>query len=274
MSRFSRILTVLLVLGLVLGACSLVPPPPPRVPPKVLFIGNSLTYWNEGVDQHLRGLAASASPPVNIETASVAVPNAKLKQHWDQDVALEEIRTGKWDIVVLQEGATDDATFSEYARRFDEEIRQAGARTVLFMPWGRQDSPQLYVAIEDIAQAHATVAAELGVTVAPVGLAWQRANGERPDLNLYDVDKDHPSFSGTYLAVCVIYATILGHNPSGLAYRPADVYPDSDTVAPALKQRIQEFRDRAELSDADAAFLQRIAWETVQGYRAQRAITQ
>src|SRR5262249_9766801 len=100
--------------------------------------------------------------------------------------------------------------------------------------------------MEQIAEAHRDAAKELGVDVAPVGLAWQRAMKERPDLDLFIDDREHPSIYGTYLSTTVVYATVFGTNPTGISYAPRGV------------------------SANDAGFLRRVAWETVQEYRRQK----
>ena len=97
--------------------------------------------------------------------------------------------------------------------------------------------------MSEIADAHAQVAKELGVDVAPVGLAWERAAKQRRDFNLLREDQEHPSIYGTYLATAVVYATVYGRNPASLDYVPRGV------------------------SAEDGSALRRIAWETVQEYR-------
>jgi len=138
---------------------------------------------------------------------------------------------------------------SIYSRQFDAEIKEAGAEPVLFMAWSYERLN--WITMEEIAQAHRDIATELGIEVAPVGLAWQCAMEERPDLDLYDDDREHPSIYGTYLAINVVYATVFGESPIGLAYLPS------------------EFAGVSDVTEEEAAFLQRIAWETVQEYQAQ-----
>jgi hypothetical protein len=60
---------------------------------------------------------------------------------------------------------------------------------------------------------------ELNVDVAPVGLAWQEASKQRPGMNFYGPDREHPSMYGTYLATCVTYSTIYGRDPNYRAGR-------------------------------------------------------
>lgn len=81
----------------------------------------------------------------------------------------------------------------------------------------------------------------------------RRSLRERPGLNLYAPDEMHPSWAGTYLEGCVLYATIFGRSPIGLTHRISDTTTGD-----------------WQISEEDAADLQRIAWETVQDYQARR----
>ena len=54
--------------------------------------------------------------------------------------------------------------------------------------------------------------------MAPVGLAWQQVRREHPEIGLWDPDGSHPSRAGTYLAACVLYATLFGESPEGLSF--------------------------------------------------------
>jgi len=72
-------------------------------------------------------------------------------------------------------------------------------------------------------------------------------------MELYGGDHEHPSIYGTYLATCVIYATIYGRNPSGVTYLP-----------------VTATHPRVTLTLEEAEFLQAIAWHTVQDYRVGR----
>ena len=60
-------------------------------------------------------------------------------------------------------------------------------------------------------------------------------------INLYAVDKRHPSAAGTYLASCVVFAALTGRSPVGDTYL-------------------------ANIDAQTAAFLQNVAWDTVQEY--------
>lgn len=214
-----------------------------QAPPRILFVGNSLTFWNDGLWVHLERLAASGKPPTAVATGRSVVPGAFLKSLWTRSDARRAIAAGPWDVVVLQEDLpeTNVEDFREHARLFVAEVRKAGARPVLLMAWAYERLG--WITMDGIASAHRAAAAELKVDVAPVGLAWQRASERRPDLNLYAPDREHPSIHGTYLATAVVYATVFERNPSGFSYMPAGIAAN------------------------DAPFLQNVAWETVEAYR-------
>lgn len=250
----------------------------PAKAPNILFIGNSLTYYNDGVDKLTRGLVASADPSMVGRIASFTRSSISLAEHWQHGGALDKIREGGWDFVVLQEGrakeALDRGSFFESVRKFDEKIRKSGAQTVLYMPWGRQMAR--FVAVEEFAEAYEKIGAELGIKVAPVGLAWARSVRERPELELFapEMMRIHPNYAGSYLVVCVVYATIFEKSPVGLSFRPADLYPKLDPTDPKYNKWAQQLYDQVSIPDADIEYLQRIAWETVQDYRAQHPFMQ
>jgi hypothetical protein len=223
------------------------PVPPtliPKSPPeKILFVGSSITgIWHE---QHIENIAASLDPSLAIEADSLLVMGGWLEDAWKDSEAREWIDEGGYDVVVLQEGPEANVdTFHEHARKYDAEIKDAGAETVLFMAWPFED-PEMS-AMDEIAQSHYDIATELGLEIAPVGLAFQRVMEERPDLEMTS-DGVHAGIYGKYLSINVVYATLFGGNPIDLAYLP----PEFD-----------------ELTEEEAAFLQRIALETVLEYQA------
>ena len=211
---------------------------------RVLFVGNSYTHYNN-LSQVLSVMAASARPAFRLETAHYARDSYTLERHWEEGQALQAIRDRHWDIVVLQghslQSIRNPKQLFTYARKLNAEIKKSGARTVFFMTWAHRDKPQMLIGV---VQAYSSIAAELDATMAPVGLAWQRALQERPSLALHTPDHSHPLPTGTYLTACVFYATLTGGSPLGLSTGGL-----------------------AQVTPADARFLQRIAWETVTHYQ-------
>ena len=193
----------------------------PTSPLHILFIGNSLTFSNLGVYYHLKKLAESSSPAISVEESHVVVPGATLLVLWANSKAAEEIRSGRYDVVVLQETLpfTTAQDFRQSCNKFVSEIRNVHAKTVLFMAWSFQKVPNYSTtSTDDIAKAHYAVAKALNIEVAPVALAWQQIAVQRPELRLYSGDNIHPVDAGTYVAACVCYCTIFNRSPVGNPY--------------------------------------------------------
>jgi hypothetical protein len=271
MLRATPLLSLLLLTALIISACQPITATPAatsvETPGRILFLGDYLTSVNLGIGEHTASLAASAIPPLSVEVAQFTLDEyGRLEYLWNETNVQEQIRKGNWDVVVLEENLarmTDPEVFKQYVRYFEQEIESAGAKTVLYMPW-EYDLKLKQRTIDEIADAYGDIGAELDIEVAPVGIAWQRAHQERPQPSLYAFDRSMPSIHGTYLTACVLYATIFDKDPSGLSYRPSGLFPDA---APIVKDVIRHW---PQISDDEAAFLQRIAWETVQDYQAQK----
>ena len=222
-------------------------------PLRILFIGNSYTFFNE-MPRIVRGLALADGPRRAVEIESSVIGGATLKIHWDKGDALRAIQKGGWTHVVLQGytlPTTDPDAFVKYGQLFDDAIRAAGAKTVLFVNWPtRQDQPQLQ---GRITESYLKLAQRTGAAVAPVGPAWMAAMKKDPELHLYHTDRTHPNARGSYLAACAIYAAICGHSPEGLAFRRVD---ERDNPRPLT------------LESAEATALQAAAWQSILDLRA------
>lgn len=212
---------------------------------RLLFIGNSFTHRND-LPGLLTGLAAAADPPHEVSAERVVVNGASLRLHWNEGTALELIRQGGWDAVVLQEQSTlpikNRKRYHENVRLFHEAIQGSGARTLLYQTWARRAVPETQ---DDLDAAVTEIAAEIEAQVVPVGAAWRRVLEAGTGPELYDKDGSHPSPAGTYPAACVFYAALFGSSPEGL---PA---PPSMIVCSEHK-----------------SLLQNIAWNTIVDERA------
>ena len=205
----------------------------------VLFIGNSLTYYND-LPKMVAALAkADKQRPLHHERETPG--GCTFEKHWKDGKALAKIQSRKWDYVVLQDNSqgplTKRASMFDHAKKFDAEIKKQGAKTLLYMTWALQNKPEDQAAIS---KAYLDLSTELKCPVAPVGNAWESALKVEKKPALHIADKKHPTATGTYLAACVIYATIYGRNPEGL---PGSI---------------------GKLTDEEARPLQVIAWKAVQ----------
>jgi hypothetical protein len=212
MSLCAAVLATATVLVIAAATVLLVAGCAPAHTVRVLFVGNSYTSYNGGVDQQLQRLAPS------IRTESITVGGATLKNHWTSGTALGRIRQGGLMFVVLQEQSvtpvSSPLTFYQAVRDFSGAIAANGASTVLLMTWQRPDEATAGVTTERLASAYEQAGRLTGATVAPAGLAFAASLAERPDLALNASD-GHPTAYGTYLAACVLYGTLFGKTPVG-----------------------------------------------------------
>ena len=237
---------------------------PAQQPLRLLFIGNSYTYFNNLPEMFAKLAEAGGH---QVETRMVAPGGWKLQDHWDRGDAPKVLHERKWDYVVLQEQSTlgvntiidgqprvtGDQAFRPYADKWATEVRKAGARPVFYLTWARKATPDDQAVLND---AYIRAARANRSTVAPVGIAWSEVRQRHRSIELFYSDGSHPSAAGTYLAACTFYATIFDASPEGLPARivgrpvnPGTAQIEADKTAVLV-----------DLSPGDARALQAAAW--------------
>jgi hypothetical protein len=216
----------------------------------VLFVGNSLTFWNKGIFKHIAPLGPFACD-------SETIGGATLRVHMKAGGAMKAIAAGHFgkafDFVVLQddlpEYASQDearAEFHSLGEQFVAAARAAGATPVMYMAWPYARLPRM--PLELIVELHRGLAKKTGVAVAPVGIAFglateRAASIGQPADYLLDHDKEHPSAAGTFLATIVIFRAITGHDAGldvGLTQRPL-----KGKVAPKVEATLRQVAKEA-----------------------------
>lgn len=186
---------------------------------RLLFIGNSFTARHK-LPQLVSRLAATRD--LRLEHDLITVGGASLRRHWNAGTAAARIREGDWDGVVLQEQSTlpikNPQRTHENIREFHPLIQAAGARTILYETWARQDHPETQITLS---RTYQEIAAELKATLIPAGQAWQHTLAQPQPPQLHDRDGSHPTYAGSYLAACCFVATLTGQPALGLP--PADL---------------------------------------------------
>lgn len=235
-------------------------------PLRVLFLGNSYTYYNN-LPGLVEGMARAAGGR-RVEARAVTRGGATLEQLYAETDALAVLRGARWDVVVLQEQSTlglnqwNGATvvntpdsFFMWARIWDGEIRRQGARTVLLNTWARRGRGELQPQLD---WAYATIAKELGASLIPAGAAFQNVTG----VEMFQSDGSHPSAAGSYAAACAAVAVLIG---SGCAEAPARIEGvPMDNARGRLKEEPGAIVD---LPEDEAAKLRTAALEAVERLR-------
>jgi hypothetical protein len=195
---------------------------------RILFVGNSFTARNN-LPALLAQLVA-AGDKGQLEHELVSAGGASLRLHLNKGDAAQHLQQAHWDYVVLQEQSTlpikNAERTGENMRDFDVLIKEAGARTVLYMTWARQDAP---IAQQAITDAYSQIGQRLKATVVPAGLAWQQCLRQQPGIVLHDKDKSHPTLAGTYLAACAFYTILFAGRAKKMP--TIDLALDADTTS-------------------------------------------
>jgi hypothetical protein len=212
---------------------------------RVLFIGNSLTAYND-LPAIVEALAKAGGQPT-LDWKSVLLPGTSLEDQWRDGQARKAIGLGPWDYVVLQQGpsALDEsrASLLDYVGRFAKEIRAVGARPAIYMVWPSSSRTSDF---DDVSQSYRLAARQVDGLLFPVGEAWRAAWKRDAKLALYSSDGLHPTPAGSYLAALVMYGRLYGRSPVGL---PANLTLSGGGAAIAVPEAearlLQEAADEA-----------------------------
>lgn len=207
--------------------------------PRVLFIGNSYTFFND-----LPALVANVTASVGQEweTGAQAIGGATVETHLFDPGTATLLAEG-WDVVVLQGQSVEpifqtlvfEAAVIDFAALVEAE--SPGAELLLFETWARGEGSevldQLMMTVEEMQQGlsegYAGAAEAAGAEVVPVGQAWALALSEVPPPMLHTGDLSHPNLTGSFLTACMFSIALTGepatanaHVPDGLEAEVAD----------------------------------------------------
>lgn len=228
---------------------------------RVLFIGNSLTYYNE-MPWMAEQIAASLGVDPPLRTDSSVRGGASLRYHWEKRRSVRAIRDNRYAFVVLQPQSSEIMNAPEetlrYAKLLNEEIRRSGAKTIVFQTWAPRESSHPQSAYD---ARYRELARALGATVAPVGAAFEAMKKQK--IATLDGGGVHANLDGSYLSACVFVATLYGRSPVG-ALHTFDVKYD-------IKEAYRLELETKKLSEANAKALQEAAWVAVREERAHHA---
>jgi len=227
---------------------------------KVLFVGNSFSFYNNGIHNQVSNLirAKGLWEVKKNKYRLMTLSGGKLSEHNELLPHFLEQKNTLWDLVILQEvsnGAIineDKSKFRSSAKKLVKDIENSGSKAALFMTWAYHNKPEM---TESLADAYQALGKELNIPVFPVGIAFANAQKMHPDIPLlipdvlgvkngevtYKKTWKHPSLAGSYLAACVFYSVLYGESAEGNPYQ-------------------------AGLSDDVAHKIQNTAWKTVQKF--------
>jgi hypothetical protein len=237
-----RLGLVFVILALVLGGCRTGKVGGKDETIQILFIGNSYTFSN-AMPELFADLAEQGGHEV--EVAAQAKAGYSLIDHARDPGTQKILQDREWDLIILQEKSDLPVLNADLmaagAQQLTELAQAQGADTILFMPWAYQDGfpaaglPDYQVMQSRVADSYLGLAKDLGISAAPVGIAWQSVLEHDPQAELWSLDGSHPSWLGSFLAANTIYALIFEENPTGMWKSEA-----SDEIGIEVIQAVQD----------------------------------
>lgn len=212
---------------------------------RVLFIGNSHTYFNDmpalfaRMCQELTGERP--------ELTMLAYSGRSLAWHREEYFPLRfALLHGRFDYCVLQQQAhpfPGEQATEEALRQILPLCEKGGVRPVLYMTWPEKAKPEN---AGPMIACYRRLAERYGALLAPVGELFERFRGT--DLELYWQDGEHASPYGSFLAAMTLAALLCDtRDLSALSDRGFDFRPVYDKAAGQLPRAEEDLR-REELA--------------------------
>jgi hypothetical protein len=208
-----RIIVGLLFLNVTTGACKkskLIQSLPVIVysdsAKSILFVGNSLTYYND-----LPGLVARIGKDsgVEIKTEMIAYPNYALEDHWNDGQIQVLIANKKYDFVIVQQGPSSQAEgramLLDYGARIKGLCVTHNSQLAFFMVWPAFVN---FNNFDGVITNYTDAAVATNSLLCPVGKLWKEHFLATGDYSYYGPDMFHPSQKGSENAAKIIFKTL------------------------------------------------------------------
>jgi hypothetical protein len=239
-----RLRAIAVILAAIVACASGTTAPPTDHPSKrILFIGNSLTYFND-LPGMVKALARAADGE-ELTVESIALPGVGLEDHWHQGAVLDRLADTTWDLVILQQGPSGTpesrTLLIQYAKLFAGPIRAAGARPAVYMVWPEISRP---MAFDSVADNYTAAAETIDAMLFPGIRAWQAVWAVDPTIALYSSDGLHPTPLGTYTVAVMMVHQITGRRAVGLP-EAVETGAISFHTSPGIARIVQEAAEQA-----------------------------
>ncbi len=173
---------------------------------RVLFVGNSHTYFNDMPAQFARMCRELG---VETRVQMLAYSGRSLRWHREEYFSLRfALLRGGFDYCVLQQQAHPFPGEAETEQALDAILplcEKAETRPVLFMTWAEKAKPENAA---PMIRCYRRLAEKYGALLAPVGELFERFRGIQ--IELYWKDGEHASPYGSYLTAATLAALLCG----------------------------------------------------------------
>lgn len=181
---------------------------------KILFIGNSHTYFNDM--PRTAGDMVEALTGESVDVTMLAYSYKELDWHVKSEyfAVRFNILHGGYDYCIVQQAAHPfpgaEAT-ARWLSRIADMCRSVGTKPILIQTWAEKDIPEQQ---EELSTGNAKAAEMAGVPMAPTGEIWEAVMNAHPEIELFN-DSEHAGPYGAYLLSLVLSYMIVSDRTGG-----------------------------------------------------------
>ncbi len=220
---------------------------------KVLFVGNSYTYYNN-LPNMIANIATSIGDTLDFDSYT---PGGYTFQLHSADAnTIQKINAKPWHYVVLQEQSqlpsfpwsqVQNSVFA-FAKILDSLIKKNNqcSRTIFYNTWGRKNGDAsncaswppvcTYLGMDSmLTLRYKWLADSNKALISPVASVWKHIRSIDTTIDLYQSDESHPSLAGSYAAACCFYTTIFQKNPLNIITNEGLPTSVANTIKQAVK---------------------------------------
>ena len=191
---------------------------------KILFVGNSYTYYNDMPEALLVPMAEAAGFPCQVTAVTRgAWTLSKFADPNDEEGArLRSVVAGQqYDWVILQEQSLRPVVDKDAFFRGVEALKRLLApqteRFLLYATWGRKPGSEKLEELgmtgqemtDKLAEAYEEAGSRFGMAVAHAGRAFAAYGAAHPEEELYHPDRSHPSAKGSAIAAETLLSALM-----------------------------------------------------------------
>ncbi len=203
-------------------------------PVKIMFVGNSNTYYN-GTPLKFKGLCRAAG--IDVEVTYCTEGGAFLSQFADETASPGKriralLKSKKYDYVVFQDAgsATKDATDKALAALVPL-VLQNRAKPAMYLRYsdvGNGSHDKLFQSSKNHFEVYSALCEKYEMKLIPAGLSFLYCTEENPEINLYADDNNHHSAAASYMLACVWMYSFFDKSPVNNSFTAG---LDSDIVS-------------------------------------------
>lgn len=213
---------------------------------KILFIGNSATYYND-MPKMLKGLANADGKQAEI--TAITASGYKLSQFTSVSNVyyaqlINQLQTNSWDFVVLQDHREviiqNPSKTEEAISILKKYIDAAGAQLIIYETQADSKGREFFINNSSIFMDNLTmqfymsrnyysIGNKFNALVCSAGDNYSRCMNLYPNIVLYNKDLLHPSPYGSYMVACSLYKTIFKTSALDNTFLPGSKY-DTDNL--------------------------------------------